>query len=305
MIKENIAPIVIVLSAVLAVSIAFIVFLFLRIRRLEADYDFLTRGSEGQNFIEIVNENIAQTKQVIDEVEDLSERYAMVIRRSAGMLQHVGVVRYDAFRDLGGQFSFSIALLDDRGNGMVLSSIYGRSESRAYAKPVVERGSSYELSPEEHEAIRLAMQNKEMGSLPVVAKDWEHEEKIANLKLFHERELGEPVREPIRPEPEPPEAQADSEQLFDIEAEGGVAEEGPRPERRVTVREVPPRLRQPRKPRTQPTSRQVERTSESAAERLRRPREPLPDRTERKHPANPSGLDTPVQRLRNREPRGE
>lgn len=306
LIKNNIAPIVIILSAVLACSVAFIAFLFLRIRRLEGDYDLLTRGSEGRNFIEIVNENIAQTTQVIDEVEDLSERYALVIRRMAGTLQHVGIVRYDAFRDLGGQFSFSIALLDDRGNGLVLSSIYGRSESRSYSKPITERGSSYELSPEEHEAIRLAMQSKEYGAMPIVARDEEHEEKIANLKLFHEKEVMEPVREPPRPTPEEREDTSESEPLFDIETEEPPEERPrPRPERRVTVREAPARPKHRRQPQQRPPARQVERTSEAAAERLRRPGERVQRPGGEKRPPSPSRLDTPVERLRNREPRGE
>lgn len=93
--------------------------------------------------------------------------------------------------------SFAVALLDDRGNGLIFSSIYGRSESRTYTKPIVERGSKYDLSPEEKEAIRLAMQSKEKGALPGEARDVEHEEKIAILRLFHDKE---PLEQTVRPE---------------------------------------------------------------------------------------------------------
>jgi hypothetical protein len=71
-------------------------------------------------------------------------------------LRHVGVVRYDAFGDMGGRLSFSAALFDDEGNGLVISSINGRSETRTYAKPLVELRSDHTLSPEEEDAIRLA-----------------------------------------------------------------------------------------------------------------------------------------------------
>ena len=71
-------------------------------------------------------------------------------------LRHVAVVRYDAFADMGGRLSFSAALYDDRGNGLVISSINGRSETRTYAKPLVDLRSEHKLSPEEQEAIRLA-----------------------------------------------------------------------------------------------------------------------------------------------------
>ena len=71
-------------------------------------------------------------------------------------LRHVGVVRYDAFGDMGGRLSFSAALFDDEGNGLVISSINGRSETRTYAKPLVDLSSDHTLSPEEEDAIRLA-----------------------------------------------------------------------------------------------------------------------------------------------------
>ena len=74
-----------------------------------------------------------------------------------GSVRRVGVMRYDAFEDVGGRLSFSCALLDDHGTGVVLTSINGRQETRVYAKPVTDGTSSYNLSTEEAEAIRLAM----------------------------------------------------------------------------------------------------------------------------------------------------
>jgi len=66
------------------------------------------------------------------------------------------VVRYDAFGDMGGQLSWSVALLDDAGNGMVLTSIHGRSDSRTYAKNIRAWVCEQQLSPEEQEAIDFA-----------------------------------------------------------------------------------------------------------------------------------------------------
>ena len=74
-------------------------------------------------------------------------------------LRHVAVVRYDAFGDMGGRLSFSAALYDDRGNGVVISSINGRSETRTYAKALVDLRSEHTLSPEEKDAIRLAQES--------------------------------------------------------------------------------------------------------------------------------------------------
>jgi Protein of unknown function (DUF4446) len=74
-----------------------------------------------------------------------------------GSVRHVALLRFDAFEDVGGRLSFSCAMLDDHGSGVVLTSINGRQETRVYAKPVIESTSSYNLSSEEAEAIRQAM----------------------------------------------------------------------------------------------------------------------------------------------------
>ncbi|MGZ4428368.1 MAG: DUF4446 family protein [Nocardioidaceae bacterium] len=71
-------------------------------------------------------------------------------------LRHLAVVRYDAFGDMGGHLSWSMALLDDSGNGVVLTSIHGRSEARTYAKNIATWSCDQALSPEEDEAIKFA-----------------------------------------------------------------------------------------------------------------------------------------------------
>jgi uncharacterized protein DUF4446 len=83
-------------------------------------------------------------------------------RRQAGLIsdavRHVGLVRYDAFEDVGGRLSFSCALLDDHGSGVVMTSINGRQDTRVYAKPISEGRSSYNLSSEEEDSIRQALE---------------------------------------------------------------------------------------------------------------------------------------------------
>jgi hypothetical protein len=74
-----------------------------------------------------------------------------------GGVRRVALLRYDAFEDVGGRLSFSCALLDESGSGVVLTSINGRQETRVYAKPVQDGSSTYNLSMEEGEAIRQAL----------------------------------------------------------------------------------------------------------------------------------------------------
>ncbi|WBQ05279.1 DUF4446 family protein [Kribbella sp. CA-293567] len=68
-------------------------------------------------------------------------------------LQHLAVVRYDAYGDMGGRLSWSMALLDDNGDGVVLTSINSRNDARSYAKEVKSFESESKLSPEEGEAL--------------------------------------------------------------------------------------------------------------------------------------------------------
>jgi hypothetical protein len=75
---------------------------------------------------------------------------------AADALRHLAVVRYDAFGDMGGRLSWSLALLDDGGNGVVLTSIHGRSEARTYAKNVTGWVCDQPTSPEEDEALGFA-----------------------------------------------------------------------------------------------------------------------------------------------------
>jgi hypothetical protein len=84
--------------------------------------------------------------------------------RVTGAVQRVALIRYDAFEDVGGRLSFSCALLDERGDGVVMTSINGRQDTRVYAKPVYHGTSDHNLSEEEVEAIREALGGSPRGA---------------------------------------------------------------------------------------------------------------------------------------------
>ncbi len=90
------------------------------------------------------------------DVHGLRQEVAALRSEATDALRHLAVVRYDAFGDMGGHLSWSLALLDDGGHGVVLTSIHGRSEARTYAKNVAGWTCEQQLSPEEEEAITHA-----------------------------------------------------------------------------------------------------------------------------------------------------
>jgi uncharacterized protein YlxW (UPF0749 family) len=99
---------------------------------------------------------LAAESRLPTDVRGLRAEVEALRQENSEALRHLSVVRYDAFGDMGGHLSWSAALLDDNGNGIVLTSIHGRSESRTYAKNVSEWSSDQTLSPEEDEAIDAA-----------------------------------------------------------------------------------------------------------------------------------------------------
>lgn len=124
---------VLVLLVLVLLPVAVIVALFVAIVRLRARVDHLERQRPvGSGDLEALRADIGQA------------------------LRHVAVVRYDAFGDMGGRLSFSAAIVDDRGDGVVLSSIHARGESRTYAKGITDGGSDATLTPEEQQALSAA-----------------------------------------------------------------------------------------------------------------------------------------------------
>src|SRR4051794_30317735 len=93
---------------------------------------------------------------VPEDVHGLRQEVAALRREGSDALRHLAVVRYDAFGDMGGHLSWSVALADDGGDGVVLTSIHGRSDARTYAKSITGWTCEQQLSPEELEAVEHA-----------------------------------------------------------------------------------------------------------------------------------------------------
>ncbi len=93
---------------------------------------------------------------VPSDVSGLRAEVQALRAEAAEAVRHLAVVRYDAFGDMGGRLSWSLALLDGAGDGVVLTSIHGRSEARTYAKNISAWSCEQAMSPEEEEAVTFA-----------------------------------------------------------------------------------------------------------------------------------------------------
>ena len=150
---------VLTVAAFVLASIAFVVAAFSYLRMRQVQRSFTTLWGPGQKPSDIATVLAHQEKALAEarrELDAARAESAAAAHESRAALRHVALVRYDAFGDMGGRLSFSAALLDDHGDGLVLSSIHSRAESRTYAKSVVGGASAVELSGEERDAVEAA-----------------------------------------------------------------------------------------------------------------------------------------------------
>ncbi|HVE62732.1 MAG TPA: DUF4446 family protein [Mycobacteriales bacterium] len=127
-----------------------------RLSRMRRAYDVLQGSGQRDDFVTAVERHVGEVGALRGEVGQVRGEVAGLRTDLADALRHVAVVRYDAFPDMGGRLSFSVALLDDSRDGLLLTSINGRSETRTYAKGVKAGKSEHSLSPEESQALSFA-----------------------------------------------------------------------------------------------------------------------------------------------------
>lgn len=153
------ATLVVVALAVAVLAIAIAVGAQLRLTRIQARYRVLWAGGE-KDVAAVLSDQAGEIAQLRSDAERLRAQLTRSASDVEQSLRHVAVVRYDAFGDMGGRLSFSAAIVDDRGDGLVISSIHARGESRTYAKGIVEGDSEVTLSPEEQQALAAARTGK-------------------------------------------------------------------------------------------------------------------------------------------------
>lgn len=161
LLSENLALVIGVLAALVVVLLIVVIIQGRRLGRAVRGYRELVRDDAGGSLHDRLAGNAEQAVRASERMGQIETLYAGVDQRSRQSLQHIGLVRFNPFEDTGSDQSFAIALLDDERDGIVISSLHGRANTRLFAKPVNDGSSTHTLSDEEAEAIRLAL-----GSAP-------------------------------------------------------------------------------------------------------------------------------------------
>jgi hypothetical protein len=148
------------LGVIALASAGLAIWLAVRVRRLERSYAALTAGTAGGSLEAVLEAHVGQVRDATGRVRELDELVRRLERSSRGHLQRIGFLRYNPFRDTGGDQSFVLTLADLDGNGVVVSSLHSRDVTRVYAKPLAAWESAYVLTDEEQRAIDKARQTE-------------------------------------------------------------------------------------------------------------------------------------------------
>ena len=162
LLADNLALVLGLLAALILVLLVTVVVQGVRLGRATRAYREVVRdGDSGRSLHDLLAGNASAIERASERMSDIEAMHGLIDERTRRSLQHIGMVRFNPFDDTGSDQSFAIALLDDRRDGVVISSLHGRSNTRLFAKPVAAGMSPHTLSDEEAQAIRIAVEGTE------------------------------------------------------------------------------------------------------------------------------------------------
>jgi len=150
--------------AIIAIIIAVVpiilsVFLLFEISRLKSRYNNLTTGLSGKNLEKIVQQYIRALEQCDGDMKRMNSEFERIEKETEKFFSKVGIIRFQAFKDTGGDQSFALAVLDKTNDGFLLSSLHGRGFAKIYAKEITSgKSPNYKLTEEEQKALDQALE---------------------------------------------------------------------------------------------------------------------------------------------------
>lgn len=157
-IMGNLQYILLVMTILILLALIVFISINMKLSKMNKQYRKMMQGVDGQNLEGLLMTHIDDVRHAMKKVDALAAEYQRLSAIADTCVQNVGIVRFNAFEDTGSDLSFAIALLDAQQNGVVISSIFGRNESRTYAKPITAGQSPYFLTEEEKQALSKAQE---------------------------------------------------------------------------------------------------------------------------------------------------
>ena len=154
MIENFLIPVYIVLGILFFLAL----FLFFQILKLKKRLNIFFKN-ENKDLEALLRTLVEKSEAQEQDIQKVFRKILKLEKTSQISFQKVGIVRYNPFKDVGGDQSFSIALLDAQNSGFIITSLYMREEVRIFTKPIIQEKSQYSLSEEEQKAIEKAIKS--------------------------------------------------------------------------------------------------------------------------------------------------
>lgn len=171
---ESIQPWIGMVTIVLVIAVlVYCVILHIRLGSLKKKYDFFMQGEHGASLERKLSVEVSEIRDAAKGLETMMTEQAAIRNIQSNTIQKIGFIKYNAFENIGNDLSFALTLLDGNNNGICISSIYGRNESRIFSKPIVKGKSLVSLSQEELESLNEALgerTNEEALTSTIVSK---------------------------------------------------------------------------------------------------------------------------------------
>ena len=155
---------VIIFTIMVLVMIIFIwnIIFSIRLAELGKKYKRFMRGSSTKNFENMLLDHIEDIEKAVERVNIINEDLISIKNQMDRCIQKCNIIRYNAFNDTGSDLSYSIAMLDNFNDGVIITGIYGRNESINYAKPISKGTSEYPLSVEEELVLNRSLKSTQI-----------------------------------------------------------------------------------------------------------------------------------------------
>ncbi len=132
----------------------------IKMSKLRKSYNLFMEGKNGQSLENIMAHRVEQMDRLIASDEKTQKKIQEVMSRYDNTYQKVGLVKYDAFNEMGGKLSFSLALLNRKNSGFIINAMHSREGCFTYIKEIVNGNSIIMLADEEKEALEMAMNDR-------------------------------------------------------------------------------------------------------------------------------------------------
>ncbi len=154
---DNMPFIIVIMAVIMLIMLCIMIKQAWSLSYMKKRYRKMMSGVDGDNLERLLMGHIDEVRHVVEENKRLDNENHRMNDLLNMAVTRVGMVRFRAFEDMGSDLSYAVALLDAHNNGVVLSSIFGREDSRSYAKPIEDGKSTYPMTQEEEQALQEAM----------------------------------------------------------------------------------------------------------------------------------------------------